>query len=29
LFEWGESWILDDRGWEVLDPGTPVWIFGE
>ena len=29
LFEWGESWILDERGWEVLDPGTPVWIFGE
>ena len=29
LFEWGESWILDERGWEVLDSRTPVWIFGE
>lgn len=28
LFDWGEGWTLDDRGWEVLDPGTPVWIIG-
>ena len=29
LFSWGEEWVLDDRGWEVLDPGTPVWIVGQ
>jgi hypothetical protein len=28
LFEWGETWTLDDRGWTVLDPGTPVLILG-
>lgn len=28
LFEWGESWTLDERGWTVLDPGTPVLIVG-
>jgi hypothetical protein len=28
LFDWGEGWILDERGWNVLDPGTPVWIVG-
>ncbi|TVR52954.1 MAG: hypothetical protein EA421_12570 [Gemmatimonadales bacterium] len=29
LFEWGESWELDDRGWEVLDEGTPLWVLGK
>lgn len=29
LFEWGESWELDDRGWAVLEEGTPVWILGK
>lgn len=29
LFDWGESWTLDDRGWEVLEEGTPVWVLGE
>lgn len=29
LFDWGEGWVLDERGWEVLDPGTPVWIVGQ
>ena len=29
LFGWGESWELDDRGWEVLEEGTPVWILGK
>lgn len=28
LFEWGETWTLDDRGWTVLDPGMPVLILG-
>ena len=28
LFDWGEGWTLDQRGWEVLEPGTPVWIIG-
>lgn len=28
LFEWGETWTLDDRGWEVLDHGTPLLIHG-
>lgn len=28
LFEWGDGWTLDDRGWIVLDPGTPVLILG-
>ncbi len=28
LFEWGEGWTLDDRGWEVLTHGTPVLIVG-
>ncbi len=26
LYEWGEGWVLDERGWTVLDPGTPVFI---
>ncbi len=29
IYEWGEGWVLDDRGWEVLEHGTPVWIVGE
>ncbi|HEX5759789.1 MAG TPA: L,D-transpeptidase [Thermoanaerobaculia bacterium] len=28
LYEWGEGWTLDARGWNVLDPGTPLWIAG-
>ena len=28
LFDWGETWTLDDRGWNVLEPGTPVLIVG-
>lgn len=29
LYEWGEPWVLDERGWEVLRPGTPVFLIGE
>jgi lipoprotein-anchoring transpeptidase ErfK/SrfK len=29
LFDWGETWTLDERGWNVLEPGTPVWIVGQ
>jgi hypothetical protein len=28
IYEWGESWTLDARGWTVLDRGTPVLILG-
>jgi hypothetical protein len=28
LYDWGEGWTLDARGWEVLDHGTPVLIVG-
>lgn len=28
LYEWGEGWTLDDRGWKVLGDGTPVLIIG-
>ena len=28
LFEWGQGWTLDARGWEVLEHGTPVLILG-
>ena len=28
LFEWGETWTLDERGWNVLDHGTPVPVVG-
>jgi hypothetical protein len=28
LYEWGETWTLDARGWTVLDPGTPVVVAG-
>lgn len=26
LFDWGQEWRLDDRGWTVLEQGTPVLI---
>ena len=26
LYDWGETWILDEHGWNVLDLGTPVLI---
>ncbi len=29
IYEWGDGWTLDERGWEVLEEGTPVWILGE
>ena len=29
LFGWGEGWALDERGWNVIDAGTPVWIVGQ
>jgi len=29
IFDWGESWTLDDQEREVLEEGTPVWILGE
>ena len=29
IYGWGEEWELDDRGWEILESGTPVWIVGE
>ncbi len=29
IYHWGEGWTLDDRGWEVLEEGTPVWIVDE
>jgi hypothetical protein len=29
LYEWGEPWTLDERGWEVLETGTPVLIIGQ
>jgi hypothetical protein len=29
LYDWGEGWTLDERGWTVLDPGTPVLILGQ
>ncbi len=29
IYEWGEGWVLDERGWEVLETGTPVWILDE
>jgi len=28
LFEWGQPWMLDPSGTEVLTPGTPVFIMG-
>lgn len=29
LYSWGESWVLDARGWEVERNGTPVVIIGQ
>jgi hypothetical protein len=28
LYDWGEGWTLDARGWDVLEHGTPVLIIG-
>jgi hypothetical protein len=28
LYGWGETWKLDERGWEILERGTPVLILG-
>jgi hypothetical protein len=28
IYDWGEAWKLDDRGWTVLAQGTPVLIVG-
>ncbi|MBI3933088.1 MAG: L,D-transpeptidase [Acidobacteria bacterium] len=28
LYEWGEQWTLDEKGWNVLEPGTPVLLVG-
>ena len=29
LHGWGREWSLDERGWEILESGTPVVIVGE
>lgn len=29
LFDWGDGWVLDERGWKAIDPGTPIWIVGQ
>ncbi len=29
LFDWGEQWELDEKGWTVLDHGTPIVILGQ
>jgi len=29
LYEWGRTWSLDERGWQVREHGTPVFIVGE
>ncbi len=28
LYDWGEQWKLDSKGWNVLKPGTPLLIVG-
>jgi hypothetical protein len=28
IYDWGEGWTLDEPGWSVLEPGTPLWILG-
>jgi len=28
IYDWGEGWTLDERGWPVLEEGTPLWILG-
>ena len=29
LYAWGEEWRLDERGWAVVQYGTPVFIVGQ
>ena len=29
VYDWGRSWILDERGWNVVENGAPVVILGE
>ncbi len=29
LYHWGEQWKLDERGWEILEYGTPTLIIGQ
>lgn len=29
MYNWGEQWILDEKGIKILAKGTPVIIFGE
>ncbi len=29
IYDWGDGWTLDERGWEVLEPGTPLWVVGD
>jgi hypothetical protein len=29
LYDWGEEWKLDEKGWTVLNLGTTVWILGQ
>ncbi len=29
LYDWGEEWKLDKKGWTVLNLGTTVWILGQ
>lgn len=29
IYDWGEQWTLDERGHNVLEPGTPLWIVGD
>jgi lipoprotein-anchoring transpeptidase ErfK/SrfK len=28
IYDWGEGWTLDARGWRVLEHGTPLWVVG-
>ncbi len=28
IYGWGEGWRVDERGWELREPGTPLWILG-
>ena len=29
VYDWGRTWTLDDRGWNILENGAPVIILGE
>ncbi|HUF17003.1 MAG TPA: L,D-transpeptidase, partial [Thermoanaerobaculia bacterium] len=29
IYDWGEGWTLDARGWDVVETGTPLWIIGD